>query len=1250
MATKNSFFFAGASSQAESEAKKSLVVVDSRVENYEQLIGGVKAGTEVFILSETGGAIEQITEILGQRHNINSLHVVSHGREAAIAIGSTELNIDNLETHSHQLQQWGKSLSKSASILLYGCNIAAGKSGLKFIQKISEFTGANIAASNNLTGSAALGGDWELEITTGQINAEVAFEKKVLENYKSVLATLVSENFQNAVVLGPWIYGTSGASAPPGLTAGVANPNSIIPNLGGGAPGTGALRLTAATGNQAAFVIYNSPISSVDGLRVTFDLFAYGGNGADGVSFFLINGTATPTKAGGYGGSLGYAVNNTAPATPGLVGGYLGVGLDEFGNFSNPTEGRIGGPGQRPDSITIRGNAATNYNFLTTRQVASGIDVPGGSTTRAQAKKRVQITLLPGSSRLSVAFDTNGDNVFAPAETFIDIPSLAAVNGAIPPTFKFGFASSTGGSTNIHEVANLLVETINPPASQADISVLKTGPAFVAPGGNITYTITTNNAGADTASDVLIQDQLPANLTFVSALDPNGNGVYNSITRTVIWPTVPALASGASEVRTITVNATGALGTTITNTAFSNSSTYDPTPANNNGTAVTSQVLTTVAQADVSTTKIGPVAETVGNIVTYTISTVNNGPSIATNVTVTDTIIPNLTGVVAPGGIYDSVTGIVTFPPVNLGIGVTVPNTVSFIAPAGVSVSNKASSSSATPDPTPTNNDGSAPGANVTTTLTAANQPPVANPTTGSVLPGNTLPVPGLGGNDPDGSIASYTINTLPPAAQGILFLGDPANGGVAVTPGQVLTPAQIGQLFFQSTGTFTGANFTYSATDNQGLASTAPATATLTAANQPPVANPTTGSVLPGNTLPVPGLGGNDPDGSIASYTINTIPPAAQGILFLGDPANGGVAVTPGQVLTPAQIGQLFFQSTGTFTGANFTYSATDNQGLASTAPATATLTAANQPPVANPTTGSVLPGNTLPVPGLGGNDPDGSIASYTINTLPPAAQGILFLGDPANGGVAVTPGQVLTPAQIGQLFFQSTGSFTGANFTYSATDNSGAVSPPANANLGLTGTTPNQPPEAKPTNLTVRPNSSGPVAGLGGNDPDGSIASYTINTLPPAAQGILFLGDPANGGVAVTPGQVLTPAQIGQLFFQSTGSFTGANFTYSATDNSGAVSPPANASLGLTGTTPNQAPEATPTNLTVSPNSSVPVAGLGGNDPDGSIASYTINTLPPAAQGILFLGDPANGGVAVTPGQVLTPAQIGQLFFQST
>ncbi|MEG4319600.1 Ig-like domain-containing protein, partial [Microcoleus sp. Aus8_D2] len=460
------------------------------------------------------------------------------------------------------------------------------------------------------------------------------------------------------------------------------------------------------------------------------------------------------------------------------------------------------------------------------------------------------------------------------------------------------------------------------------------------------------------------------------------------------------------------------------------------------------------------------------------------------------------------------------------------------------------------------------------------NQPPVAT-NVNFIVPPNTSPrVPGLGGTDPDGTIASFTINTLPPADQGQVFLGDPANGGVRLTPGQVLTPPQIEQIYFQTTGSFTGANFTYSATDNRGATSPANATVTalLPAPNQPPVATNVNFSTLVNSSKLVTGLGGTDPDGTIASFTIDTVPPANQGALFLGDPAKGGLGVAPGEILTPAQLGQLFFQTTANFTGATFTYSATDNRGA--TSPATATVVATprtptpaptpaptptptptpvltlNQPPVPINVNFNIPPNNSSRVPRLGGTDPDGTIASFTINTVPPANQGALFLGDPANGGIAVAPGEILTPAQLGQLFFQTTGDFTGATFTYSATDNRGLISP-GTATVAAIRPTPNLPPLVNNANFSIRPNNSAQVPGLGGTDPDGSIASFTINTLPPANQAALFLGEAANGGVGVTPAQVLTPEQLGQLFLQTTANFTGANFSYSATDNSGAISP---------------------------------------------------------------------------------------------
>ncbi|MEG5225508.1 DUF4347 domain-containing protein, partial [Microcoleus sp. AT9b-C5] len=657
-----------ASHKAETASRKNLAIVDSKVENYQEFLWGVKNDTEVILLDRYRDGIEQIAEIAASRHSLNSIQIVAHGASASVEIGRAELNIHNIETYSSQLQQWGKALNETGSILLLSCNTGAGESGIKFIQKISEITGANIAASNNLTGSAALGGNWELEITTGQINTELAFEKKVLESYTSVLATLAAEEFKNSTVIGPWIYGVGNpTTANPGLTAGsTPNPSGVIPALGtGDTAGSGTLRLTSNAFGQSAFVIYNNPISATEGLRVTFDYFAYNRGtvpssgdgsvlGADGISFFLIDGTATPTQAGGFGGSLGYA-QNTNSNSPGIVGGYLGVGLDEFGNYSSTIAGKQGGgilnngTDRLPDAVGLRGRASTipteNYKFLgsslltnSLTGVSIGIDNKDTSI-RAEAKRTVQITLFPTTSatpnRLTVALDLDGSDTFDAGETLIDISNLTTINGEVPRTFKFGFAASTGGNTNIHEVNNVVVQSIDPPTLVADVSIVKKGPLFATPNSTITYTITSTNNGPNNAESVLIQDPLPAGLTPVSISD---DGTFNSTTRTVIWPAIPTLANGASETRTITATVSPTVTAPLTNTAYSTSSTFDPNLANNNSSQPISQVSTTIvaALADVVTTKIGPTAAAPGERVTYTISTVNNGPSTAENVTVTD--------------------------------------------------------------------------------------------------------------------------------------------------------------------------------------------------------------------------------------------------------------------------------------------------------------------------------------------------------------------------------------------------------------------------------------------------------------------------------------------------------------------------------------------------------------------------------------------------------------------------------------
>jgi hypothetical protein len=227
------------------------------------------------------------------------------------------------------------------------------------------------------------------------------------------------------------------------------------------------------------------------------------------------------------------------------------------------------------------------------------------------------------------------------------------------------------------------------------------------------------------------------------------------------------------------------------------------------------------------------------------------------------------------------------------------------------------------------------------------NKPPVAENPIAKVTPGKTINLSGLSATDPDGSIQFYTIITLPPPDQGTLFLGDPAAGGIPVVPGQQLTSAQIQQLFFQPTAGFTGSSFSYTATDNAGLSAATPATVSLKLNSSllpipsalPPVAFDVAVTLTPGSLTNIAGLLATDPDNAIAAYIISTLPSPDQGALFLGDPANGGTPITVGQRLTPDQINQLVFQSTGMFSGASFTYTAVDSTGVSDLTPATVTL-----------------------------------------------------------------------------------------------------------------------------------------------------------------------------------------------------------------------------------------------------------------------------------------------------------------------
>jgi len=184
----------------------SLVFIDTAVEDYQNLVIGVIPNTKVFVIDPTNNGVKQITEILATHteQNFSSIHIVCHGIPGSLQLGNTHLGLDTLEYHSQELQQWQKIFSASAksdnpwNLLIYGCNAASGDVGAEFIAKLHQLTGANIAASCQMIGNAALGGNWELEVRTTDMEVTLAFAETTRQAYTGVLATFTVNNTGDA--------------------------------------------------------------------------------------------------------------------------------------------------------------------------------------------------------------------------------------------------------------------------------------------------------------------------------------------------------------------------------------------------------------------------------------------------------------------------------------------------------------------------------------------------------------------------------------------------------------------------------------------------------------------------------------------------------------------------------------------------------------------------------------------------------------------------------------------------------------------------------------------------------------------------------------------------------------------------------------------------------------------------------------------------------------------------------------------
>src|SRR5690606_24160574 len=146
----------------------------------------VKPGLEIVELDANAAGLVQLTEILTRYKNLSALHIISHAEDGVLLLGSSRIDARLLQREVNTFDALNGALADGADLLFYGCNLAKGEVGEEFLNIFQANTKLDLAASNNLTGASGLGGDWELEVRAGQIEAQHPFASETLKDFSSV--------------------------------------------------------------------------------------------------------------------------------------------------------------------------------------------------------------------------------------------------------------------------------------------------------------------------------------------------------------------------------------------------------------------------------------------------------------------------------------------------------------------------------------------------------------------------------------------------------------------------------------------------------------------------------------------------------------------------------------------------------------------------------------------------------------------------------------------------------------------------------------------------------------------------------------------------------------------------------------------------------------------------------------------------------------------------------------------------------
>ncbi len=404
---------------------RDILFVFDDVPDWRELVSG--AAGRVVVLDASRDGLAQMAEALAGERDLAAIHIVSHGSEGRLNLGSTTLDAAGMQgVHREQLETIGRALSGGGDILIYGCDFAAGEEGRAAAATLATVTGADVAASDDVTGGAALGGDWWLEANSGAVETNVAINLRAQIAWQHVLSPnlVVNSGFSSGTA--NWSGATVEVSGNYAAYGTVASPSggNFCELEGGG--NTITQNITTKAGEVYVF---------------STEAITRGGNTGDKFSFVAAGTTLDTVTTGGTWAT--YSTTFTAATTT------TAIRLQSVGSISGFAPLANDGAGGLVDNVQVQELNVTPTGPLAavedTQATFTGFDVAtngtGSLTVTLGAAKGV--LTLAGTTGLTF---TAGDGTADATMTFSGAAS--AINTALA-TLRYTGATNANGADTI---------------------------------------------------------------------------------------------------------------------------------------------------------------------------------------------------------------------------------------------------------------------------------------------------------------------------------------------------------------------------------------------------------------------------------------------------------------------------------------------------------------------------------------------------------------------------------------------------------------------------------------------------------------------------------------------------------------------------------------------------------------------------------------------------------------------------------